>query len=930
MKRLFPLLLAGVCAAASLLSCQKDINAEAPASEEMTIAFAATPVETRATFTAPEGNSYPVIWTANDTKAKVSLNFAKEVDATIEPAADGKTARFVAKISAPNPAPADYTFYLISPASAVTGNPSFNTSYSSATVTVPAVQTPLAASPDEAAMILVGASAKLSALAQTIPVSFNHFTAYGKLALQNLSLGGAKVLSVELTADAPMTGKWYYYPEAPATSKAVTATAGGKLTIFTSATEDIWFASAPVDLSGKQLTVTVKTDAGAYTRTVTLPAERKLESGKIALLSVDMASAQFRAAQVFERIQSTDELVNNAKVVIAAIDPNLNFAVSSTDKGNNRADTPINRVGDKIFVSDDDVEIFRIGTGSTTGSYTLLATSPTAPGYMIGATGSNYLKTSATATEFADWTVTLKDNYALVQNVKSERLIRYNKTSNIFSTYAANSSVKDSVAIYRLSGATPKADPELKLKQTSLDLTVGATAEIDVERKSTGAVSMRSEDETIATVDEDGMILGVAPGTCRVFVTVAETDTYDSATAICTVKVKSIEAKALPYAETFNNTLGDFVTQGKTLPDGLTAVWKPNSGYVKGSAFANSVQNQAEEWLVSPAVDLTTATQAALSFEYVCNFGDEANYASQFYLQIYNGTEWTRVDIPGLPTKGSYTWYYGVVDLAAYLGKTVKVALVYNSIGQTSAVTLEVRNLKFDTTAEGRISVKDKISVTMGGDPVSMGATVNSGATLGYVSSNTAVVTVSDAGVLTPVSAGTSTITITAPAKGVFSEATATCEVTVVNQSAYDAVYALYSGELTEGDYVIVYDGAAMNTTVTSDRLMFSTPAIADGKIGDPDASIVWHIAKDGNYWTIYNARAEKYAASTGAKNKAALSATLDDKARWTVTGTSTYDFENVQNKANSVNAILRKNGTYGFACYAAGTGGALSLYKKQ
>lgn len=930
MKRLFPLMLAGLCAAASLLSCQKEISSEAPVSDEMTIQFAADPVETRATFTAPEGTSYPVIWTANDKEAKVSLNFAKEVTAKIEPAADGKTARFVAKISAPSPAPADYTFYLISPASAVTAN--FNASYSSATVTVPAVQTPLAASPDEAAMILVGASAKLPALTETVPVSFKHFTAYGKLALKNLSLGSATVLSVELTADAPMAGKWYYYPEAPETSKAATETDGGKITLLTSATEDIWFASAPVDLSGKKLTVTVKTDAGAYTRTVTLPADRKLESGKIALLSVDMASAQFRAAQVFERIRSTDELVTNAKVVIAAIDPKLNFAVSSADKGNNRAEAAINRVGDKIFVSDDDVEVFRIGTGSATASYTLQATSPTAPGYMVGVSDQNYFKTSATATEFADWTVTLKDNYAFIQNVKSERLIRYNKKNNIFSTYAANSTaVRDSVAIYRLVGVTPKADPELKLGKTSLELTVGATVEIDVERKSTGAVSMRSEDETIATVDEDGMILGVAPGMCRIFVTVAETDTYDSATAICTVKVKSTEAKTLPYAETFNNTLGDFVVEHKTLPEGLTYVWNPNSGYAKASGHTSSKEYEAEDWLVSPAVDLTTATQAALSFEYVTNFGDATNYASQFYLQINNGTEWTRVDIAGLPTKGSYTWYYGVVDLAAYLGKTIKVALVYNSIGQSaSAPTIEVRNLKFDTAAESRISVKDKISLTLGGDPVSLGATVNSGATLEYVSSNTAAVTVSDAGMLTPVAAGTSTITIKAPAKGVYSAATATCEVTVVDPSAIGAVYALYSGDLTEGDYVIVYDGAAMNTTVSSNRLQFASPSIADGKIGDPDESIVWHIAKDGDFWTIYNAKAEKYAASTGSRNQATVSATLDDKARWTVTGTSTYDFENKQNKANSVNAILRKNGTYGFACYAASTGGALSLYKKQ
>ena len=37
----------------------------------------------------------------------------------------------------------------------------------------------------------------------------------------------------------------------------------------------------------------------------------------------------------------------------------------------------------------------------------------------------------------------------------------------------------------------------------------------------------------------------------------------------------------------------------------------------------------------------------------------------------------------------------------------------------------------------------------------------------------------------------------------------------------------------------------------------------------------------------------------------------------------------NKKNTVNNVNANLRKNGTYGFACYATSTGGALSLYKK-
>ena len=142
--------------------------------------------------------------------------------------------------------------------------------------------------------------------------------------------------------------------------------------------------------------------------------------------------------------------------------------------------------------------------------------------------------------------------------------------------------------------------------------------------------------------------------------------------------------------------------------------------------------------------------------------------------------------------------------------------------------------------------------------------------------------------------------------------------------------YALYSGAITEGDYVIYYNGKAMNTTVNSNRLQYAEVTPTEDVIANPDAAIIWTIEKSGDYYTLYNADAGKYAAATGTKNQAGLlDDATDDKALWTVTGTDTYDFVNKANAANSVNATLRNNGTYGFACYAAGTGGALTLYKK-
>ena len=157
---------------------------------------------------------------------------------------------------------------------------------------------------------------------------------------------------------------------------------------------------------------------------------------------------------------------------------------------------------------------------------------------------------------------------------------------------------------------------------------------------------------------------------------------------------------------------------------------------------------------------------------------------------------------------------------------------------------------------------------------------------------------------------------------------------TMWGQSSYE----LYSGSLAEGDYIIYYDGRAMKNTVTSSRLDFlevtpSNNIITPASTND-EAKIVWHIAPSDStgYWTIYNAAVEKYAASTGAKNKAQLLASdTVNNSLWAVSGSSTYNFENKERKSSNSdpnNKWLRNNTTYGFACYASGTGGALSLYK--
>lgn len=162
------------------------------------------------------------------------------------------------------------------------------------------------------------------------------------------------------------------------------------------------------------------------------------------------------------------------------------------------------------------------------------------------------------------------------------------------------------------------------------------------------------------------------------------------------------------------------------------------------------------------------------------------------------------------------------------------------------------------------------------------------------------------------------------------SNGSAAWEVKAFSVTVPKPVYYLYSGTLTEGDYVIYYNGKAMKNTVSSSRLDYTEVTPSNNQIEDPDASIVWHIAPSGEYWTIYNAAVNKYAAANGTKNQAQLLASgTDDKSLWTVSGTSTYEFVNKNNDSNGVNANLRNNASYGFATYSTSTGGPLTLYKR-
>lgn len=249
-----------------------------------TVRFRAVGADTRTAFAAPEEGIYRTLWTENDEDILLSLNYGEACPSAVTAAQDGVTATFEATFDATT-ARAPFTFYAISPASAARA---ISPSRQAWSVSIAAEQTPLPASVDEAAQLLVAKSAATEVLPGDVDLHFSHLTAYGRVALRNLELGDAVVSKVDLIFGTPVVGEWYWAEDGTLTSNGASHT----ITLHTDASGDLWFACAPVDVSSTTLSINVYTDKGIFFKEIAFPAGRRFVSGKVARFTVDMTGIE--------------------------------------------------------------------------------------------------------------------------------------------------------------------------------------------------------------------------------------------------------------------------------------------------------------------------------------------------------------------------------------------------------------------------------------------------------------------------------------------------------------------------------------------------------------------------------------------------------------------------------------------------------------
>lgn len=417
-----------------------------------TVVFKAVSPETKTTFGGVESGKYPTIWTANDSAIKIAQNYSTGVNADVTKNSDAE-ASFSAEIT--DDASGSYTFYAVSPASAVVSG--VNSTYYSWNLQIPTTQTPTATGPDENAMILAATSSTVATFPSTVNLNFSHVTAYVKMSITNLDLAaGDEVASVLVTADANIANRFYYYVGGAKAGTLEENSGSPSITVLTTSASNIWFACAPM-ASGTELTISVTTkNSKVYTRAINTPAA--LAAGHVATFSVNFSGITPPVDKVYHLVTSYSELTAGSKVLISAVgDSDYAAGIGTTSDNYITAVSQAKSADDsKITNPASTVDVFTIEAGGTANTIALHGTN----GYLYAkSSSSNQMGIQTTNNVDGYWSPTITDAetgaMSLVATGSSNRNYmhyNYNSGSPRFSCYSSTSSVTDLQALYKLEG----------------------------------------------------------------------------------------------------------------------------------------------------------------------------------------------------------------------------------------------------------------------------------------------------------------------------------------------------------------------------------------------------------------------------------------------------------------------------------------------
>lgn len=158
---------------------------------------------------------------------------------------------------------------------------------------------------------------------------------------------------------------------------------------------------------------------------------------------------------------------------------------------------------------------------------------------------------------------------------------------------------------------------------------------------------------------------------------------------------------ALLLDETFENGQGAFTVVGAN--GEYSAMWEHSSQYKCMVANAYSKGKEADAWLLSPELDLTSCRSACLTFEHATGFNTSADVDDRFFAKVsadYDGSpamaRWTDLQpvFPARPAK-NFTAFEtaGELDLSPFAGQKIRLAFQYTA-EPSACYAWEVKNVR--------------------------------------------------------------------------------------------------------------------------------------------------------------------------------------------------------------------------------------------
>lgn len=152
------------------------------------------------------------------------------------------------------------------------------------------------------------------------------------------------------------------------------------------------------------------------------------------------------------------------------------------------------------------------------------------------------------------------------------------------------------------------------------------------------------------------------------------------------------------FTESFDQSLGDF-TAYSVLGEQVWN-WREKFGAVM-SGFVSNQSNTNEDWLISPAINLSGKTDVTLSFDQAINFSDDvaANHTLWMSTDYTSGAPatatWTQVTIPNYPPGNNWTFISsGNIPVPTeFLKANMHFAFKYLSSSDANSSTWEIKNV---------------------------------------------------------------------------------------------------------------------------------------------------------------------------------------------------------------------------------------------